>query len=57
MVGCGVSGQVLEEEQRCSLIRCIPVKDGHSVEFQWDVPPEQEHYQAAPCSYISHHLG
>ncbi|KAK9834702.1 hypothetical protein WJX74_008107 [Apatococcus lobatus] len=50
-------GQVLEAEQRCSLIHCIPVKDGHSVEFQWDVPSEQDHYQAAPCSYISHHLG
>jgi len=51
------SGDVFLPSNRGTMIKVVPVKDGHSVEWAWQVPPAQPLYRKAPLSYISHLLG
>lgn len=39
------------------LIKTVPQRDTHSIELQWPTLSEAEHYDAAPCHYVSHLLG
>ena len=39
------------------LIRCVPEREGHSLEVQWPTLPSPPHYRAAPAGYVSHMLG
>ena len=48
---------VVPESLRGVLIRMVPEKDGHSVTFEWPVPPEWRAYRSSPCNYLGHFLG
>lgn len=39
------------------LMRAVPERSGHTLELQWRVESELQHYDAAPCQYFSHLLG
>lgn len=40
-----------------TLLKMVPQRDTHSIELQWATVAEGEHYDAAPCHYVSHLLG
>jgi hypothetical protein len=44
-------------QHRGLLVRVVPVKDAHSLELSWDVPPTEPLYRQAPTHYLSHLLG
>lgn len=54
---CDHLEDVVPESLRGVLIRMVPEKDGHSVTFEWPVPPEWRAYRTSPCNYIGHFLG
>ena len=37
--------------------RIVPVKETHSVEIGWPLPPQHSQYLAKPASYLSHLFG
>lgn len=39
------------------LLRCVPVREGHVLQLDWDMPPTDELYNEAPSNYLSHLLG
>lgn len=39
------------------LIRVVPIKESHTLDIQWDIPPTEHHYRQAPTNYLSHLLG
>lgn len=39
------------------LIRVVPIKESHTLDIQWDIPPTEALYRKAPTNYISHLLG
>lgn len=38
-------------------MRVVPIKESHTLEIQWDIPPTESLYRQAPTNYISHLLG
>ncbi|BDA50691.1 Insulin-degrading enzyme [Coccomyxa sp. Obi] len=50
-------GDVLTEQQTGQLLRVVPQKEGHRLDLQWAVPPEQHVYRSTPCGYLGHLLG
>lgn len=51
------TGDVLTEQQTGQLLRVIPQREGHRLDLQWAVPPEQHVYRATPCGYLGHLIG
>ena len=43
--------------QTCQIIRMVPEKEGHIVDLQWAIPPQQQLYRSSPCGYLGHLLG
>lgn len=39
------------------LIRVVPIKESHTLDIQWDIPPTEPLYRQAPTNYLSHLLG
>lgn len=39
------------------MLRVVPVKEGHVLELDWDIPSTDHLYKQAPSHYISHLLG
>ena len=39
------------------LLRCVPVREGHVLQLDWDTPPTDALYKQAPSNYLSHLLG
>lgn len=39
------------------LIRVVPIKESHTLDIQWDIPPTEPLYRKAPTNYLSHLLG
>ena len=39
------------------MLRVVPEREGHRLDLQWAVPPEQRVYRAAPCAYLGHLIG
>ena len=35
----------------------VPEKEGHVIDLQWAIPPQQKLYRASPCGYLGHLLG
>ncbi|EIE20423.1 hypothetical protein COCSUDRAFT_30601 [Coccomyxa subellipsoidea C-169] len=48
---------VLTEQQTGQLLRVVPQKEGHRLDLQWAVPPEQTVYRVTPCGYLGHLIG
>ncbi|WIA09647.1 hypothetical protein OEZ85_009034 [Tetradesmus obliquus] len=44
-------------EHRGLLVRVVPIKESHTLEIQWDIPPTEALYRQAPTNYLSHLLG
>lgn len=44
-------------KDRGLLIRVVPIKESHTLEIQWDIPPTETLYRQAPTNYISHLMG
>uniref|UniRef100_A0A7S4IA88 Peptidase M16 middle/third domain-containing protein n=1 Tax=Odontella aurita TaxID=265563 RepID=A0A7S4IA88_9STRA len=40
-----------------SIYRIVPVKDRHSLNITWQIPPQRANWRAKPCDYIAHLLG
>lgn len=43
--------------QTAQIIRMVPEKEGHVIDLQWAIPPQQKLYRASPCGYLGHLLG
>ena len=43
--------------QTCQIIRMVPEKEGHIIDLQWAIPPQQQLYRSSPCGYLGHLLG
>ncbi|KAG1675762.1 hypothetical protein FOA52_012418 [Chlamydomonas sp. UWO 241] len=52
-----VPSDVFLDEHRGTLLKVVPVKDGHSLELAWQTPPAWKHYKSCPLSFLSHLLG
>jgi secreted Zn-dependent insulinase-like peptidase len=48
---------VFLEEQLGCLLRVVPVREGHVLQLDWDIPPTDRLYREAPSNYLSHLLG
>jgi len=35
----------------------VPIKESHTLEVSWDIPPTEKLYRKAPTNYLSHLLG
>jgi secreted Zn-dependent insulinase-like peptidase len=44
-------------QHRGLLVRVVPIKDTHTLELTWDIPPTEALYRQAPTNYLSHLLG
>mmetsp|Transcript_10931 Transcript_10931/g.29980 ORF Transcript_10931/g.29980 Transcript_10931/m.29980 type:complete len:1056 (-) Transcript_10931:352-3519(-) len=51
------SSDVFLPEHRSQVLKVVPVKEGHSIDFMWQVPPSTPLYRKAPLNYLSHLLG
>jgi secreted Zn-dependent insulinase-like peptidase len=38
-------------------VRVVPIKESHTLEVTWDIPPTEALYRKAPTNYLSHLLG
>lgn len=38
-------------------MRVVPIKESHTLEVTWDIPPTEALYRKAPTNYLSHLLG
>lgn len=45
--GSAFSGQNISK-----IIRYLPIKDRHAVEFYWSLPPQLSHYKTKPLHYL-----
>lgn len=43
--------------QTAQIIQMVPEKEGHIIDLQWAIPPQQQLYRASPCGYLGHLLG
>ena len=57
MLLCDPAEDVLTEQQTGQLLRVVPQREGHRLDLQWAVPPEQHVYRATPCGYLGHLIG
>ncbi len=39
------------------VLRVVPEREGHRLDVQWSVPPEQRACRCVPCGLLSHLLG
>lgn len=44
-------------QHRGVLVRVVPIKESHTLEVTWDIPPTESLYRKAPTNYLSHLLG
>jgi insulysin len=44
-------------QHRGLLVRVVPIKESHTIEVSWDIPPTDQLYRQAPTNYLSHLLG
>lgn len=44
-------------QHRGLLVRVVPIKESHTIEVTWDIPPTDQLYRQAPTNYLSHLLG
>jgi secreted Zn-dependent insulinase-like peptidase len=44
-------------QHRGVLMRVVPIKESHTLEVTWDIPPTEALYRKAPTNYLSHLLG
>ncbi|WIA29727.1 hypothetical protein OEZ86_012206 [Tetradesmus obliquus] len=51
------SEDLYTDEHRGLLVRVVPIKESHTLEIQWDIPPTEALYRQAPTNYLSHLLG
>ncbi len=51
------AGDVVLPGQTAQIIRMVPEKEGHVIDLQWAIPPQQKLYRASPCGYLGHLLG
>ena len=51
------AGDVVLPGQTAQIIRMVPEKEGHIIDMQWAIPPQQPLYRASPCGYLGHLLG
>ncbi|CAK0787227.1 hypothetical protein CVIRNUC_010443 [Coccomyxa viridis] len=51
------TGDVVLPGQTAQIIRMVPEKEGHIIDMQWAIPPQQPLYRASPCGYLGHLLG
>lgn len=38
-------------------MRVVPIKESHTLDLTWDIPPTEPLYTKAPTNYLSHLLG
>lgn len=50
-------GLPLEEQELPKLVRARPIRDGHTLWMSWQLPPQMQHYQSKPESYLSSLIG
>jgi insulysin len=48
---------VLLPEHRGVLLRALPIREGHTLQLDFDIPPTDALYRQAPSHYVSHLLG
>ncbi|KAK9789047.1 hypothetical protein WJX73_010500 [Symbiochloris irregularis] len=52
------SGEVLNQDQTGpQVVRVVPVREGHTIELRWCIPPQQPHWRVRPSEYLSHLIG
>ena len=51
------AADVVTEAEQGQILRVVPEREGHRLDLQWAVPPEQQVYRAAPCAYLGHLIG
>ena len=51
------AGDVVLPGQTAQIIQMVPEKEGHIIDLQWAIPPQQQLYRASPCGYLGHLLG
>lgn len=50
-------GMPFDQQSLGRICRIIPVKDKHSLNITWQLPPQWSNWKSKPCDYISHLLG
>ena len=51
------SGEILAPEHRGVRVRFVPIRERHTLELSFVVPPEAYHYRASPSRYLGHLIG
>jgi hypothetical protein len=51
------AADVFLPQHRTQLLRVVPVREGHTVEWAWQTRPSIPLYRASPLNYLSHLLG
>ena len=46
-----------DEAHLCKLVRVVPIRSTHVLDFQWLIPPDKPVYRHTPCHYLSHLIG
>ncbi|GAX77819.1 hypothetical protein CEUSTIGMA_g5262.t1 [Chlamydomonas eustigma] len=52
-----VAEDVFLESHLRRVVKALPVKEGHSLELSWQVPPSWKEYKSSPLNFLSHLLG
>lgn len=45
------------KDHECKMVRTVPIRNFHQLDFQWLIPPENKVYRHTPCHYLSHLIG
>ncbi|XP_078430022.1 insulinase (Peptidase family M16) family protein isoform X2 [Wolffia australiana] len=55
--GIRFPGQPCSSEHLELIVKAVPVKEGHKLQFLWPVTPNIQHYKEGPCRYLGHLIG